>query len=183
MERVDVVDEPLIRELASAFVDKTGEGPYSLLGGPDVQQVFFEGNIKLMLRSGWVFKSGEAYLAFHETRQKPPLRILFSYVGNVIKSIGLWKLKLSKDQLLPSSPCLQLEMLVVPPAFQGQGWMRRATDELKAISMERALPLRLETDSASKAGRYQHLGFKLEHVRKIEEEKAFYCLSWNAQKL
>lgn len=130
----------------------------------------------------------KAYLALHGSRQKPPSSILFSYVGNVIKSIGLWKLKavmvkLSKDQHLPSGPCLQLEMLVVPPAFQGQGWMRRATDELKAISMERTLTIRLETDSESKAGRYQHLGFKLEHVRKIDEEKAFYCLSWNAQKL
>lgn len=187
MEKLDVMDEPLIRELASAFVDKTGEGPYSLLGSPQVQQAFFEGNIRLMSRSGWVYKSGEACLAFHGSSARPPLPVLLSYICNAVRSIGFWKLKavmlkLSKDQHLPSGPCLQLEMLVVPTAFQGQGWMRRATDELKAISMERGLPVCLETDSAQKAARYQHLGFKLEHARKIDEEKAFYCLSWAAQK-
>lgn len=60
---------------------------------------------------------------------------------------------------------LRIEMLVVLPEYQGQGFMRKMMEYTYQLAETRGVPVILDTDDRDKASRYEHLGMKLDRVR------------------
>jgi len=61
-----------------------------------------------------------------------------------------------------SRKCSEVNLFVVDPACQGEGWGRRLINEfIEACSKENINRIVLETDSESNLGFYQHLGFNI----------------------
>ena len=57
---------------------------------------------------------------------------------------------------------IRVEMLVVRPEFQGQGYMRQLLEDVYRIADERGVSVILDTDDKDKAGRYMHLGLDIQ---------------------
>lgn len=71
---------------------------------------------------------------------------------------------------------IRIEMLVVRPEFQGQGYMRKILEDVYRLADKRKVPVILDTDDKDKAMRYQHLGMKLDRVRNCGERFHMYDL-------
>ena len=71
---------------------------------------------------------------------------------------------------------IRIEMLVVRPEFQGQGYMRKILEDVYRVADKRKVPVILDTDDKDKAMRYQHLGMKLDRVRNCGERFHMYDL-------
>lgn len=71
---------------------------------------------------------------------------------------------------------IRIEMLVVRPEFQGQGFMRKILDDVYKLAGKENVPVILDTDDKDKAARYEHLGMKLERIRNCGEKFHMYDL-------
>ena len=71
---------------------------------------------------------------------------------------------------------IRIEMLVVRPEFQGQGYMRKILEDVYRVANKRKVSVILDTDDKDKAMRYQHLGMKLDRVRNCGERFHMYDL-------
>lgn len=71
---------------------------------------------------------------------------------------------------------IRIEMLVVRPEFQGQGFMRKMLEDVYALADKEGVPVILDTDDKDKSSRYQHLGMKLDRVRNCGEKFHMYDL-------
>lgn len=71
---------------------------------------------------------------------------------------------------------IRIEMLVVRPEFQGQGYMRKILEDVYRVADKRKVSVILDTDDRDKAMRYQHLGMKLDRVRNCGERFHMYDL-------
>ncbi|MBR1639373.1 MAG: GNAT family N-acetyltransferase [Treponema sp.] len=71
---------------------------------------------------------------------------------------------------------IRIEMLVVRPEFQGQGFMRKILDDVYKLAGKKNVPVILDTDDKDKAARYEHLGMKLERIRNCGEKFHMYDL-------
>ena len=71
---------------------------------------------------------------------------------------------------------IRVEMLVVRPEFQGQGYMRQLLEDVYRIADERGVSVILDTDDKDKAGRYMHLGMNLDRVRECGDRFHMYDL-------
>jgi GNAT superfamily N-acetyltransferase len=71
---------------------------------------------------------------------------------------------------------IRIEMLVVRPEFQGQGYMRKILEDVYKVADKRKVSVILDTDDKDKAMRYQHLGMKLDRVRNCGERFHMYDL-------
>ena len=71
---------------------------------------------------------------------------------------------------------IRIEMLVVRPEFQGQGYMRKILEDVYRVADKRKVSVILDTDDKDKAMRYQHLGMKLDRVRNCGESFHMYDL-------
>ena len=71
---------------------------------------------------------------------------------------------------------IRIEMLVVRPEFQGQGYMRKILEDVYRVADKRKVSVILDTDDKDKAMRYQHLGMKLDKVRNCGERFHMYDL-------
>ncbi|MBQ9663456.1 MAG: GNAT family N-acetyltransferase [Oscillospiraceae bacterium] len=71
---------------------------------------------------------------------------------------------------------IRIEVLVVRPEYQKQGYMRRMMEYVYALADERGLPVILDTDDKDKSLRYQHLGMTLDRVRNCGEKFHMYDL-------
>ena len=71
---------------------------------------------------------------------------------------------------------IRIEMLVVRPEFQGQGYMRKILEDVYRVADKRKVSVILDTDDKDKAMRYQHLGMKLDRVRNCGERFHMYDL-------
>lgn len=71
---------------------------------------------------------------------------------------------------------IRIEMLVVRPEFQGQGYMRKILEDVYRVADKRKVSVILDTDDKDKAMRYQHLGMKLDRVRNCGEGFHMYDL-------
>ena len=71
---------------------------------------------------------------------------------------------------------IRIEMLVVRPEFQGQGYMRKILEDVYRGADKRKVSVILDTDDKDKAMRYQHLGMKLDRVRNCGERFHMYDL-------
>lgn len=60
---------------------------------------------------------------------------------------------------------LRIEMLIVRPQYQKQGYMRRMMEYTYRLAENRGVPVILDTDDKNKAARYEHLGMTLERIR------------------
>lgn len=71
---------------------------------------------------------------------------------------------------------IRIEVLVVRPEFQKQGFMRQMMEFAYSLADERGVPVILDTDDKDKSLRYQHLGMKLDRVRNCGEKFHMYDL-------
>lgn len=71
---------------------------------------------------------------------------------------------------------IRIEMFVVRPEFQGQGFMRKILEDVYRVADKRKVSVILDTDDKDKAMRYQHLGMKLDRVRNCGERFHMYDL-------
>ena len=72
--------------------------------------------------------------------------------------------------------CIRVEMLVVRPEFQGQGYMRKILDYVYSLAEKNGVPVILDTDDKDKALRYEHLGMKLDRTRNCGDKFHMYDL-------
>jgi GNAT superfamily N-acetyltransferase len=71
---------------------------------------------------------------------------------------------------------IRIEMLVVRPEFQGQGYMRTILEDVYKLAEKKGVPVILDTDDKDKAMRYEHLGMKLDRVRNCGDKFHMYDL-------
>ena len=71
---------------------------------------------------------------------------------------------------------IRIEMLVVRPEFQGQGFMRKILEDVYKVADKENVPVILDTDDKDKASRYEHLGMKLDRIRTCGEKFHMYDL-------
>ena len=71
---------------------------------------------------------------------------------------------------------IRIEMLVVRPEFQGQGFMRKILEDVYKVADKENVPVILDTDDKDKASRYEHLGMKLDRIRNCGEKFHMYDL-------
>ena len=71
---------------------------------------------------------------------------------------------------------IRIEMLVVRPEFQGQGFMRKILEDVYKLADKENVPVILDTDDKDKAARYEHLGMKLDRIRNCGEKFQMYDL-------
>lgn len=71
---------------------------------------------------------------------------------------------------------MRIEMLVVRPEYQKQGFMRKMLDKVYEFADKKGVPVILDTDDMDKSLRYQHLGMKLDRVRNCGENFHMYDL-------
>jgi len=71
---------------------------------------------------------------------------------------------------------LRIEMLVVRPEYQKQGYMRKMMEYAYRLAEGRGVPVILDTDDRDKAFRYEHLGMKLDRIRTGGEKFHMYDL-------
>lgn len=75
---------------------------------------------------------------------------------------------------------IRVEMLVVRPQYQHQGYMRKMMESVYRLAQKSHLPVILDTDDKDKSLRYQHLGMKLDRVRNCGERFHMYDLIWES---
>lgn len=73
---------------------------------------------------------------------------------------------------------IRIEVLVVRPEYQRQGYMRKMLQSVYGLAKKKNLPVILDTDDKDKSLRYQHLGMKLDRVRNCGERFHMYDLIW-----
>ena len=71
---------------------------------------------------------------------------------------------------------IRIEMLVVRPEYQKQGFMRKMPDDIYSLADEKGVPVILDTDDKDKCARYEYLGMSLDRVRKCGEKMNMYDL-------
>ena len=71
---------------------------------------------------------------------------------------------------------IRIEVLVVRPEYQRQGYMRKMVETVYRLADKKNLPVILDTDDKDKSLRYQHLGMKLDRVRNCGEKFHMYDL-------
>ena len=71
---------------------------------------------------------------------------------------------------------MRIEMLVVRPEYQKQGFMRKMLDKVYEFADKKGVPVILDTDDMDKSLRYQHLGMKLDRARNCGENFHMYDL-------
>jgi len=71
---------------------------------------------------------------------------------------------------------IKIEVLVVRPEYQKQGYMRQMLEYAYELGDKMNLPVILDTDDLNKSLRYQHLGMTLDRVRNCADEFHMYDL-------
>ena len=71
---------------------------------------------------------------------------------------------------------LRIEMLVVRPEYQKQGFMRQMLDYTYDLAEKAKVPVILDTDDRDKCNRYEHLGMKVDRIRNCGEKFHMYDL-------
>ncbi len=69
---------------------------------------------------------------------------------------------------------MRIEMLVVRPEYQKQGFMRKMLESVYKYADKKGVPVILDTDDKDKSLRYEHLGMKLERVRNCGDNFHMY---------
>lgn len=69
---------------------------------------------------------------------------------------------------------MRIEMLVVRPEYQKQGFMMKMLDSVYKYADKKGVAVILDTDDKDKSLRYEHLGMKLERVRNCGERFHMY---------
>lgn len=71
---------------------------------------------------------------------------------------------------------VRIEVLVVRPEYQKQGFMREMMNYVYEIADKNNLPVILDTDDKDKSLRYEHLGMKLDRMRNCGDKFHMYDL-------
>lgn len=71
---------------------------------------------------------------------------------------------------------IRIEMLVVRPEYQKQGFMRKMLDDVYRLADKKGVAVILDTDDKDKCARYEHLGMRLDRVRKCGAQMNMYDL-------
>ena len=76
---------------------------------------------------------------------------------------------------------IRIEVLVVKPEYQHQGYMKKMLDYVFDMADQKGLPVILDTDDKDKCQRYIHLGMKLDRIRNCGESFHMYDLIRESQ--
>ena len=130
---------------------------YLILAGEGIGIVQFIDGIKMILAEkkalgGW-------------RKMKSFISACFSD-GNTIE----YRMRKSKRQYI------KIEVLVVRPEFQKQGYMRKMMEFVYELAKEKEIPVILDTDDMDKSLRYRHLGMKLDRIRHCGDDFHIYDL-------
>ena len=71
---------------------------------------------------------------------------------------------------------IRIEMLVVRPEYQKQGFMKRMLDSVYRFADRKGVTVILDTDDMDKSLRYEHLGMSLDRIRNCGERFHMYDL-------
>lgn len=71
---------------------------------------------------------------------------------------------------------IRIEMLVVRPEYQHQGFMKQMLDYVYKKADKQKISVILDTDDKDKCSRYEHLGMKVDKVRKCGDKFHMYDL-------
>ena len=135
---------------------KNREG-YLILAGEGVGTIRFMDGIKMILAEKKALGSWKKMKAF--------IVACFSDGGSIETRMRKAKRKF-----------IRIEVLIVRPEYQKQGFMRKMLDFVYALAQEKGIPAILDTDDKDKSSRYQHLGMKLDKVRNCGEKFHIYDL-------
>ena len=69
---------------------------------------------------------------------------------------------------------MRIEMLVVRPEYQKQGFMRKMLNDVYKYADKQGVSVILDTDDKDKSLRYEHLGMKLDRVRNCGDKFHMY---------
>ena len=191
--KLETVSEQEIRDIAEIFADYGFEddekGLYYLCRNRDRKIDFVIGYARFCNYSNWFYTTGEAregYICLQMSGDKPSMRGKLAFTKGIYKSMGfLGGIKFGSDYLKAGKPIeyllrkdgfVHIRMLAVRKECQGQGVM----GELLKIAFEEAsrrnLPCIVSTDSAAKAARYEHYGFKYYNKRRLSTHSIEYDL-------
>lgn len=68
---------------------------------------------------------------------------------------------------------IRIEVLVVRPEYQRQGFMRKMLDSVYRLADRKYLPIILDTDDKDKSLRYQDLGHEAGQGEKLRREVSY----------
>ena len=192
--KVTELEESVVYDIGHAFgyYDYGGErGLIDAFPEREAVAAFIGGYVRMALRAGMLHTTGErgeAYIAYRLPGQKGPPGAMLPLARGLLGSMkpkelfrfasimakggaGLGK-KLDREK----KPYIYVGLVCVREPYQGQGYMRRVMDMAFAEGERLRVPVILDTDAASKCGKYVHLGMKLAGTRRFGGSGVLYDL-------
>lgn len=192
--RVDKLDESTIGEIGHAFgyYDYGAEhGLIDAFPGRDAVSAFICGYVKMALKSGMLYASGEngeGFIAYKLPGQKVGMKAALPLAKGFLGSMNIKQLVrfarimskggagLSRQFDKAKKPYIYVGLVCVREQYQGQGYMRKVMDMAFSEGNRLGVPVILDTDAKSKCDKYIHLGMELAGTRRFGEHGVLYDL-------
>ena len=192
--KVTTMSNLAIRDIGHAFgyYDYgTEHGLIDAFPGPDAVAAFICGYVRMALKSGMMYSSGEngeGYIAYRLPGQRVPLKAVLPLANGLLGSMKIKELirfarimskggpGLDKRFDKTKKPYIYVGLVCVREQYQGQGYMRKVMDMAFAEGNRLGVPVILDTDARSKRDRYIHLGMELAGTRRFGEYGVLYDL-------
>jgi GNAT superfamily N-acetyltransferase len=175
--------------IAEAFLAQDGIFPALGLTKERIAK-YMKALLRLSVKCGELYmvsENGEGYIAYADSRyEKSPFIASARMLWESLDALGwdgfmkyttlLSQAGSSQEQTFRSrfQPFINVSMLVIPEAYQHQGYMRMMLEEVFAKADEEGLPVLLETDSEHKMERYRHLGMEIASQHAIGHGMNYY---------
>ena len=177
------------RLMAEAFLAEDGIFPVLGLSEERIAN-YLKALLRFTVKCGELYmvsEQGEGYIAYADSRyEKAPFIASARMLWDSIEALGwdgfmryttlLSRAGSSQEQTFRArfQPFINVSMLVVPTAYQHQGYMRLMLEEVFTIADQEGLPVLLETDSDRKMELYRHLGMETASIRDIGHGRNYY---------
>ncbi len=192
--KVRSLDEKVIEDIGHAFgyYDYGEEhGLIDAFPSRDAAAAFIRGYVKMALKSGMLYttgEKGEGYLAYRLPGQKVSLKAVvplakeFLDAMNLKELIHFFKIMSKNSPGLDrrfdkeKKPYIYVGLVCVREQYQGQGYMRKVMEFAFAEGNRLGIPVILDTDARSKCDKYIHLGMELAGTRQFGAYGMLYDL-------
>lgn len=192
--KVTTADESIIKDIGHAFgyYDYgTEQGLISAFPGRDAAASFICGYVRMALKSGMLYttgENGEGFIAYKRPGEKVGLTAGLHLVKGLLGAMkpkdlvrfarimskgspGLDK-KFDKEK----KPYIFVGLVCVREQYQGRGYMRKVMEMAFAEGNRLGMPVILDTDAKSKCDKYMHLGMELAGTCAFGEHGKLYDL-------
>lgn len=192
--KVYSLDEKRIEDIGHAFgyYDYGEEhGLIDAFPSRDAAAAFIRGYVKMALKSGMLYttgEKGEGYLAYRLPGQKVPLKAMMPLAKEFLGAMNLKELIhffriMSKNSPgldrrfdKEKKPYIYVGLVCVREQYQGQGYMRKVMEQAFAEGNRLGIPVILDTDAKSKCDKYIHLGMEMAGTRQFGAYGTLYDL-------